>query len=127
MRSYFWVTLATMMAASASLADATSLKALNILDDPLLLAEVHSDSLAPAYSDADIEADLYGDLDSDSDSEGTSTEAKFTKDTETGCKKPPAAWIKVVDSVLNYHKCVAAKKKAAADKKKKEDFEKNKD
>ena len=57
MRSHFWVTLATVMAASASLANASSLKAM----DPQLLAEINSDLLASAYSDADIEADLNGD------------------------------------------------------------------
>ena len=96
------------MATSASLADAASLKALDIPADQLQLAEVNSDSLAPAYSDADIEADLDGDLDGDADTEGTSTVAP--------CKKPPAKWLKIVHRVQNYDKCIAAKKKAAAEK-----------
>ena len=47
MKSYFWITFATMLAANAGLTNATHIKAYDI-QEPLTLAESHSDSLVAA-------------------------------------------------------------------------------
>ena len=72
MRQHFWVTVATILAANASLVNSVSIKS---DQGPLILAESHSD--------ADIEAYLNGNLDSDIDTAGTEP-----------CKKPKEQWIK---------------------------------
>ena len=96
MRRNFWVTVATILAANASLVNSVSIKS---DQGPLILAESHSD--AATYSDADIEAYLNGNLDSDIDTAGTEP-----------CEKPKEQWIKQYRAVQAYDKCKEDEKKA---------------